>query len=92
MSSKFAECTLTQMYRIISPEGKVSGGPMYYLSQGLAERGMRPLGKVLAGVFAVFCIGGAFGGGNMFQANQSFAMPLLETRKHNFSKVLASRL
>lgn len=73
MSSKFAECTLAQMYRIISPEGKVSGGPMYYLSRGLAERGMRPLGKFLAGVFAVFCIGGAFGGGNMFQANQSFA-------------------
>lgn len=73
MSSKFAECTLAQMYRIVSPDGKVSGGPMYYLSRGLAEQGLRPLGKVLAGVFAVFCIGGAFGGGNMFQANQSFA-------------------
>lgn len=73
MSSKFAECTLAQMYRTISPDGKVSGGPMYYLSRGLAEQGLGPLGKVLASVFAVFCVGGAFGGGNMFQANQSFA-------------------
>ncbi|MBD1866515.1 alanine:cation symporter family protein [Cyanobacteria bacterium FACHB-471] len=73
MSSKFAECTLGLMYRIIRPDGTVSGGPMYYLSRGLAEKGLRPLGKVLAGVFCVFCIGGAFGGGNMFQVNQSFA-------------------
>ena len=36
MSSKFAECTLAQMYRIVSPDGKVSGGPMYYLSRGKA--------------------------------------------------------
>lgn len=68
MSSKFAECTLAQMYRIILPDGRVSGGPMQYLSRGLAEKNLRPLGKVLAGVFCVFCIGGSFGGGNMFQA------------------------
>jgi len=74
MSSKFVECTLGVKYRNEYTDGSVSGGPMYYLSKGLAERSekLRTLGKVLAVMFAVFCIGGSFGGGNMFQANQSF--------------------
>lgn len=75
MSSKFAECTLGVKYRNENPDGTVSGGPMYYLAKGLAEKGpgFAKLGKVLAIAFAVFCIGGSFGGGNMFQANQSFS-------------------
>jgi AGCS family alanine or glycine:cation symporter len=73
MSSKFIECTLGQQYRQINPDGTVAGGPMYYLSRGLAELGLPQLGKVLAILFAIFGIGGSFGGGNMFQANQSFA-------------------
>ncbi len=72
MSSKFTECTLGVKYRNEYDDGTVSGGPMYYLTKGLAERGFAKLGKVLAVMFAVFCIGGSFGGGNMFQANQSF--------------------
>jgi AGCS family alanine or glycine:cation symporter len=74
MSSKFVECTLGVKYRNEYTDGTVSGGPMYYLSKGLAERSprLKPLGKVLAGLFAIFCVGGSFGGGNMFQANQSF--------------------
>jgi alanine or glycine:cation symporter, AGCS family len=74
MSSKFVECTLGVKYRNEYTDGTVSGGPMYYLSKGLAERSekLRTLGRVLAVMFAVFCIGGSFGGGNMFQANQSF--------------------
>ena len=68
MSSKFVECTLGVKYREICPDGRVYGGPMYYLSKS----GMGALGKVLAVVFAVFCIGGSFGGGNMFQVNQAF--------------------
>lgn len=72
MSSKFVECTLGQMYREKGPDGVVSGGPMYYLDKGLAEMGLGPLGKVLAILFALMCIGGSLGGGNMFQANQSF--------------------
>ena len=71
MSSKFTECTLGQMYRITRPDGSVSGGPMHYLDEGLAELNLAPLGKVLAVVFALMCIGGSLGGGNMFQANQS---------------------
>lgn len=75
MSSKFTECTLGVKYRNEYPDGTVSGGPMYYLAKGLAERGpgFAKLGKVLAVLFAIFCIGGSFGGGNMFQANQSFS-------------------
>ena len=72
MSSKFVECTLGVKYRDILPDGRVFGGPMNYLRYGLAKRNMGGLGKVLAGVFAVLAIGASFGGGNMFQANQSF--------------------
>lgn len=71
MSSKFVECTLGVRYREIGPDGKVYGGPMYYLTKGLAEKGMVKTGKVLAVFFAIMCVGGSFGGGNMFQANQA---------------------
>ncbi|MEM1318842.1 MAG: alanine/glycine:cation symporter family protein [Bacteroidota bacterium] len=74
MSSKFVECTLGVKYREIGADGTVYGGPMYYLSKGLAERGMAGLGKFFAIFFAIMCIGGSFGGGNMFQANQAFQM------------------
>lgn len=74
MSSKFVECTLGVKYRLEHDDGTVSGGPMWYLSRGLADRGpgLRRMGAICAVVFAVFCIGGSFGGANMFQANQSF--------------------
>ena len=58
-------------YRDIGPDGTVYGGPMYYLTKGLKEKGLAGLGKVLAVFFAIMCIGGSFGGGNMFQANQA---------------------
>lgn len=74
MASKFTECTLGVKYREIGPDGKVYGGPMYYLKKGLHEKGMAGLGKLLAVLFAIMCIGGSFGGGNMFQSNQAFAM------------------
>jgi Na+/alanine symporter len=72
MTAKFAECTLGQLYRRVDARGDVQGGPMVYLRDGLADIGMPNLGKYLSVVFAVLCIGGSFGGGNMFQANQSF--------------------
>jgi AGCS family alanine or glycine:cation symporter len=73
MASKFTEVTLGVKYRNVHhPAGTVSGGPMRYLSKGLAELGMPRLGKFLAVFFAICCVGGALGGGNMFQANQSF--------------------
>jgi AGCS family alanine or glycine:cation symporter len=73
MSSKFAEVTLAQMYRVTRVDGHVSGGGMHYLRRGLAELGLPRLGAALSVVFAVMCIGASFGGGNMYQANQSFA-------------------
>ncbi|MFZ2899705.1 MAG: alanine/glycine:cation symporter family protein [Saprospiraceae bacterium] len=73
MSSKFVECTLGVKFRDVSADGTVFGGPMYYLSKGLRERGLAGLGKALAIFFAIMCIGGSFGGGNMFQANQAAA-------------------
>lgn len=72
MSSKFVECTLGVKYRFIKSDGRVFGGPMNYLRYGLEKRGKKTLGKVMAGMFAVLAIGASFGGGNMFQANQSF--------------------
>ena len=71
MTSKFVECTLGVKYRKIDENGVVSGGPMYYLSEGLANRGLPSLGKVLAVAAALICIGGAYGAGAMFQINQS---------------------
>lgn len=74
MASKFVECTLGVKYRDIGEDGTVYGGPMYYLTKGLKSKGLGGLGKVLAAVFAVFVIGGSFGGGNMFQVNQAFQL------------------
>lgn len=71
MSTKFVECTLGVKYRDIGPDGTVYGGPMYYLSKGLKERGLGAVGKVAAVLFAIFCIGGSFGGGNAAQSNQA---------------------
>ena len=71
MSSKFVECTLGVQYRDIGKDGTVYGGPMYYLSKGLKEKGFATLGKVTAVLFAIFCIGGSFGGGNAAQSNQA---------------------
>ena len=74
MSAKFCECTLGVMYRNNNPDGTVSGGPMYYLSKGIAQQypALAPIGKILGVLFAIFCIGGAIGAGNMFQANAAY--------------------
>lgn len=94
MSSKFVECTLGVKYRRLNDLGEVSGGPMYYLSEGLRRKGYAGLGKVLAIVFAILAIGGSFGGGNMFQANQSFAQlanvfPVFEGKGFYYGLVVA---
>jgi AGCS family alanine or glycine:cation symporter len=71
MASKLASCTLAIMYRQIHPDGRVSGGPMYYLENGLKLKGMGQFGRTLAVMFAFLTVGGSLGGGNMFQANQT---------------------
>jgi AGCS family alanine or glycine:cation symporter len=70
MSTKFLEASLGVKYRIKNQHGDLSGGPMYYLRDGLRELGWPKLGMVLAVIFAICSIGGAFGAGNMFQVNQ----------------------
>ena len=71
MSTKFVECTLGVYYRDVDKNGVVYGGPMYYISRGLKSKGFKTLGTVAASLFAVFCIGGSFGGGNAAQSNQA---------------------
>jgi len=71
MTSKFVECTLGVKYRDIDKNGTVHGGPMYYLSRGFKETKAGILGKPLAVLFAILCVGGSFGGGNAFQSNQA---------------------
>lgn len=71
MSSKFVECTLGVQYRDVGEDKTIYGGPMYYLSKGLKEKGFTTLGKISAVFFAIFCIGGSFGGGNAAQSNQA---------------------
>ncbi len=72
MSTKFVECTLGVKYRDIESDGSAHGGPMRYLQKGFGERGFGIFGKILAVFFAIMCIGASFGGGNMYQINQSF--------------------
>ncbi|XMO87139.1 alanine/glycine:cation symporter family protein [Algibacter sp. AS12] len=71
MSTKFVECTLGVQYRDVGEDGTVYGGPMYYISKGLKAKGFKTIGKIAAGIFAIFCIGGSFGGGNAAQSNQA---------------------
>lgn len=94
MTSKFVECTLAQMYRHVDPDGRVLGGPMRYLQQGLAEKSMGGLGWVLAILFTILCIGGSFGGGCAFQVVQSLGVvsehvPLLDEQPWIYGLVMA---
>jgi AGCS family alanine or glycine:cation symporter len=95
MSAKFTECTLGQKYREVRPDGRVMGGAMFYLSKGLGEMGMPRLGKTLAVIFAVMCIGGSLGGGNTFQVNQSMnavqeSLPWLVAQPWIYGLVMAA--
>lgn len=96
MSSKFAECTLGQIYRKVSPDGVVSGGPMHYLRDGLAELhpALRPVGAALSVLFVILCMGGSFGGGCTFQVSQSLdalrrEIPLLDAQPWIYGLVMA---
>ena len=73
MTSKFTEVTLAQTYREVRPDGRVMGGAMEYLSEGLAEKGWPRVGMLLAMLFALLTIGASLGGGNAFQVSQAMA-------------------
>ena len=81
MAAKFCECTLAVKYRRELPDGSVSGGPMHYLSKGIAAEypKLAPLGVVLGITFAIFTIGGSIGAGNLFQANSAYQQILFIT-------------
>jgi len=81
MATKFCECTLAVKFRHHRADGTVSGGPMYYLSQGIASEYPRlaPLGKALGFSFAVLCLFGTIGSGNFFQVNSAYQQVLLIT-------------
>ncbi len=70
MSTKFAECTLGVKFRKYE-NGEVSGGPMYYLEQGLSQLNWPKLGKCLGIFYAASMVIGCLGIGNMFQSNQA---------------------
>jgi AGCS family alanine or glycine:cation symporter len=94
MTSKFTECTLGQMYRKVDAQGRVSGGAMHYLREGLAEKGFPGVGRALAIAFALLCVGASFGGGNMFQVSQSMGavaqtLPFLSEHNWLYGLVLA---
>ena len=74
MSAKFAEAALGVKYRVHPDEKNpevISGGPMYYIKEAFTKIKMKPVGCGMAALFAICCIGGAIGAGNMFQANQA---------------------
>ena len=94
MSSKFTECTLAMIYRGKRNDGHIMGGPMEYLSVGLAEQGKAKLGKVLAFLFCILTIGGSFGGGGSFQVNQALhaiseTIPFLGEHRWVFGLIMA---
>lgn len=85
MSTKFIECVAGVLYRIEHKDGSISGGPMYYLERGLAERGLPGIGKSLGVFFAISMVIGCLGIGNMFQSNQAFEQFVFVTgAEHSF--------
>lgn len=70
MSLKFAEVTIAVRHRLVEPDGRVSGGPMWYLSLGLLARGLSRVGKVLGGLYAIIAL---FALIQILQVNQSYS-------------------
>lgn len=62
MCIKFYSCSLAIMYRGTDSDGRLQGGPMYYITKGLGEKA-RPLA-----IFFAVC--GLFGFLGVFTANQ----------------------
>ena len=83
MATKFSEALLSVKFRITDERGEQSGGPMYYLANGIRWRG---LGRTLGWLFALFAVCASFGIGNMVQSNSvahalntSFDLPFWAT-------------
>ena len=75
MSMKFTSCSFAQYYRRVSSDGSVLGGPMVYLEEAFKEKfNLVFIGKFLGIFYAVMTIMASFGGGNLFQGNQTFEL------------------
>lgn len=70
MSAKFAECALAVKYRKELPDGRILGGPMFYIESALSRLGMKTLGKAAAIFFAIMAMGASI---SVFQVNQAHA-------------------
>lgn len=87
MMTSFSENVLGIYYRRKNLDGEWSGGAMYYLQDGLGQKkGMKKVAKVLAILFAIFCVLASFGIGNMTQVNSiadamytNFSIPKMVT-------------
>ena len=73
MSMKFSSCTFAQLYRRFDNDGRTLGGPMVYLEEGLKPILSAPVAKAFGYFYAVLCVLASFGGGNLFQGNQTAA-------------------
>ncbi|MCI2239513.1 alanine:cation symporter family protein [Paenibacillus sp. TRM 82003] len=73
MCTKFVECTLGVKYREVHEDGSVTGGPFRYLKVAFAKLKVTWVGTILTAVFAIAIFFFGVAGGNMFQANQTFA-------------------
>lgn len=89
MSTKFVEVTFGQKYRKFK-DNHLLAGSFYYLEEGLAQHGKARLGKFLAKMAAVFCIGGAIGAGIIFQSNQSVSIVTDSLNLGGTSRILLS--
>lgn len=72
MATKFAECTMGVKYRTQHEDGSFSGGPFKYMPVAFGRLFGKWPALVLTGIFAVAIFGFGVGGGNMFQANQTY--------------------
>ena len=87
MMTNYSENVLGIFYRRKNANGEWSGGPMYYLKDGLgSKKGCKAIGAILAVLFAIFCLLASFGIGNMSQINSiaenmnaAFSIPKLIT-------------
>ena len=65
MATKYSECLLAVKYRTVDANGNISGGPMYYIENGLGKK-YKPLAVMFA-IFGVLCA--YFGIGTFAQVN-----------------------
>ncbi|CAH2212264.1 alanine/glycine:cation symporter family protein [Tepidibacter aestuarii] len=80
-ASKYAEAVLAVQFREVNEKGERSGGPMYYIRNGMGKKW-----AWLGWLYAFFGVMACFGPGNLVQANavasvmnSSFGVPYLVT-------------